>query len=78
MISKRTGPVLCFRWISKSDNRVTNIADLVKVRMRRIANAMDAEEQKKSIDDFLKWEMFQGKLKKWFLGLFLLLLYCCI
>ena len=40
----------------------------MKVRLRRIATATVAEDLKKSINDLMNWDMFKGKLKKWFMG----------
>ena len=54
------------RWISKSENGVTNIAEQVKVYLRKIAHAINEIKCNEAVSEFLKWEFCSGKLLQWF------------
>ena len=47
-----------FKWITKSEHGVSNIADEVKARIRRIANSPTTDLQ--------EWDRYNDKLKSWF------------
>nr|XP_047124266.1 uncharacterized protein LOC105849580 [Hydra vulgaris] len=59
------------RWISKLDNGVQNIAQQVKIYLRRIAHSENVEECRKATSEFLSWEFCKDKLLKWFHGTWL-------
>ena len=47
---------------------MTNIADDVKCRHRRIANSLTKEEALNAVSNFRNWDHFKGKLRNWFNG----------
>ena len=53
------------RWVAKHENGVSNVVDIVKARLRRIANSIDLEEVKESVKSLKEWE-FYGKNVKTF------------
>ena len=55
-----------FRWITKSEHGVSNIADEVKARIRRIANSSTTDLASQAITDFQEWDRYNDKLKSWF------------
>ena len=55
-----------FRWITKSEHGVSNIADEVKARIRRIANSPTIDLASQAITDFQEWDRYIDKLKSWF------------
>ena len=58
-----------FRWITKSEHGVSNIADEVKARIRRIANSPTTDLVSEAITDFQEWDRYNDKLKSWFEGI---------
>ena len=54
--------------MTKHQNGVSNVLDIVKAWLRRIANSIDLEELKKSVKSLKEWEFFGKKLKSWFEG----------
>ena len=56
----------CFRWITKSEHGVSNIADEVKARIRRIVNSPTTDLVSQAITDFQEWDRYNDKLKSWF------------
>ena len=58
-----------FRWITKSEHAVSNIADEVKARIRRIANSPTIDLASQAITDFHEWDRYKDKLKSWFEGI---------
>ena len=59
----------CFRRIIKSEHGVSNIADEVKARIRRIANSSTTDLAFQAITDFQEWDRYNDKLKSWFEGI---------
>ena len=59
------------RWVSKSSNNVSTIANDVKARLRRIAHSITNVQLEESLHSFKSWEHFKGKLKTWFEGIYL-------
>ena len=59
-----------FRWITKSEHGVSNIADEVKARIRRIANSPTIDLASQAITDLQEWDQYNDKLKSWFEGIF--------
>ena len=55
-----------FRWITKSEHGVSNIADEVKVRTRRIPNPPTINLASQAITDLQEWDRYKDKLKSWF------------
>ena len=55
-----------FRWITKSEHGVSNIADEVKARIRRIANSPTTDLASQAITDLQEWNRYSDKLKSWF------------
>ena len=55
-----------FKWITKSEHGVSNIADEVKARIRRIANSPTIDLASQAITDFQEWDRYIDKLKSWF------------
>ena len=55
-----------FRWITKSEHGVSNIADEVKARIQRIANSPTTDLASQAITDFQEWDRYNDKLKSWF------------
>ena len=49
----------------KHENGVSNVLDVVKARLRKIANRIDLEELKESVKSFKEWELYVKKLKSW-------------
>ena len=54
--------------MTKHENGVPNVLDIVKARLRRIANSSDLEELKESVKSLKEWEFYGKKLKSWFEG----------
>ena len=54
--------------MTKHENGVSNVLDIVKARLRRIANSIDLEELKESVKSLKEWEFYGKKLKSWFKG----------
>ena len=54
--------------MTKHQNGVSNVLDIVKAWLRRIANSINLEELKKSVKSLKEWEFFGKKLKSWFEG----------
>ena len=54
--------------MTKHENGVSNVLDIVKARLRRIANSIDLEELKESVKSLKEWEFYGKKLKSWFEG----------
>ena len=50
-----------FRWITKSEHGVSNIADKVKARTRRIANSPTNESASQAITDPQEWDPYNDK-----------------
>ena len=55
-----------FKWITKSEHGVSNIADEVKARIRRIANSPTTDLASQAITDLQEWGRYNDKLKSWF------------
>ena len=55
-----------FKWITKSEHGVSNIADEVKARIRRIANSPTTDLASQAITDLQEWDRYNDKLKSWF------------
>ena len=55
-----------FRWITKSEHGVSNIADELKARIRRIANSPTTDLASQAITDFQEWDRYNEKLKSCF------------
>ena len=55
-----------FRWITKIEHGVSNIADEVKARIRRIANSPIIDLACQAITDLQEWDRYNDKLKSWF------------
>ena len=55
-----------FRWITKSEHGVSNIADELKARIRRIANSPTTDLASQAITDLQEWDRYNDKLKSWF------------
>ena len=47
--------------MTKHENGVSNVLDIVKARLRRIANSSDLEELKESAKSLKEWEFFGKK-----------------
>ena len=45
----------------KHENGVSNVLDILKARLRRIANSSDLEELKESAKSLKEWEFFGKK-----------------
>ena len=58
-----------FRWIIKIKHGVSNIADEVKARIRRIANSPTIDLACQAITDHQEWDRYNDKLKSWFEGI---------
>ena len=58
-----------FRWITKSEHGVSNIADEVKERIRRIANSPTIDVASQAVTDLQEWDQCNDKLKSWFEGI---------
>ena len=54
--------------MTKHENGVSNVLDIVKARLRRIANSSDLEELKESVKSLKEWEFYGKKLKSCFEG----------
>ena len=54
--------------MTKHENGVSNVLDILKARLRRIANSSDLEELKESVKSLKEWEFYGKKLKSWFEG----------
>lgn len=54
------------RWVNKGKNKVTHIAEEVKARFRRIANAFTEAEVAESIQSLRNWEHFPGSVQTYF------------
>ena len=54
--------------MTEHENGVPNVLDIVKARLRRIANSIDLEELKESVKSLKEWEFYEKKLKSWFEG----------
>ena len=54
--------------MTKHQNGVSNVLDIVKAWLRRIANSINLEELKKPVKSLKEWEFFGKKLKSWFEG----------
>ena len=48
-----------FRWITKSELGVSNIADAVKARILRIANSPTTDLASQAITDFQEWDRYK-------------------
>ena len=55
-----------FKWITRSEHGVSNIADEVKARIRRIANSPTTNLASQAITDLQEWDRYNDKLKSWF------------
>ena len=55
-----------FKWITRSEHGVSNIADEVKARIRRIANSPTTDLASQAITDLQEWDRYNDKLKSWF------------
>lgn len=53
---------------SKTGEGHSNIVDLVKARLGRLLNSLTEEEVNAAFADFKQWEVYCGKLAKWFQG----------
>lgn len=51
---------------------MSNIADDVKCRLRRIAHSINQTQIDEAVASLKEWDMFKGKLKTWFEGMNLL------
>ena len=58
-----------FRWMTKSEHGVSNIADEMKARIRRIANSLTIDLGSQAITDVQEWGRHNDKLKTWFEGI---------
>ena len=58
-----------FRWITKSEHGVSNIADETKARIRRIANSPTIDFASQAITDLQEWDRYNNKLKSWSEGI---------
>ena len=47
---------------------MTNIADDVKGRLRRIATLLNREDALNAVNDLRNWDHFKGELRNWFNG----------
>ena len=54
--------------MTKHENGVSNVLDIVKARLRKIANRIYLEELKESVKSLKEWELYVKKLKSWFEG----------
>ena len=54
--------------MTRHENGVSNVLDIVRARLRRIANSIDLEELKESVKSLKEWEFYGKKLKSWFEG----------
>ena len=54
--------------MAKHENAVSNVLDIVKAWLRRIANNSDLDELKESVKSLKEWEFYGKKLKSWFEG----------
>ena len=54
--------------MTKHQNGVSNVLDIVKAWLRRIANSSDLDELKESVKSLKEWEFYGKKLKSWFEG----------
>ena len=61
--------ILILRWLSKAVNGVSNVADDVKARVRRVAQSTTEEAATKALSDLRSWDRYNGKLKRWFEGI---------
>ena len=58
-----------FRWMTKSEHGVSNIADEMKARIRQIANTPTIDFISQAITDVQEWGRHSNKLKTWFEGM---------
>ena len=58
-----------FRWITKIEHGFSNIIDVVKARIRRIANSPTIDLACQVITDLQEWDRYNDKLKGWFEGI---------
>ena len=58
-----------FWWITKCEHGVSNIADEVKAKIRRIANSPTIDLASQAITDLQEWDQYNDKLKSWFEGI---------
>ena len=54
------------RWILKTDNGVSNLCEIIKIGLRRIAHSSTPKDCQSAISDFMKLDHFNGKLRNWF------------
>ena len=54
--------------MTKHENGVSNVLDIVKAWLKRIADSIDLEELKESVKSLKEWEFYGKKLKSWFEG----------
>ena len=54
--------------MTKHQNGVSNVLDIVKAWLRRIANNIDLEELKEAVKSLKECEFHGKKLKSWFEG----------
>ena len=54
------------RWVTKHENGVSNVVDIVKARLRRIAKSIDLEELKELVKSLKEREFYGKKSKSWF------------
>ena len=57
-----------FSWTNKRDNRVFDVAEMVRSRLRRISNSINKEEMQLALKDLRSWNRYKGKIKAWFEG----------
>ena len=55
-----------FRWVTKSEHGVFNIADEVKERIQRVVNSTTIDLASQAITDLQEWDRYNDKLKSWF------------
>ena len=56
------------RWVTKHENGVPNVLDIVKAQLRRITSSVALKELKQSVKSLKDWEFNGKKLKCWFAG----------
>ena len=49
--------------MTEHENGVSNVLDIVKARLRRIANSIDLEEVKESDKSLKEWEFYGKNVK---------------
>ena len=47
------------RWVTKHENGVSNVVDIVKARLRRIAKSIDLEELKELVKSLKEREFYE-------------------